>query len=48
MLKMFMKEAFEDNRRIPTISSDDTLISMLIHLNLMLAKILKNNGDDKK
>ena len=47
-VKDVYERGFEDNRRTPAISSDDTLISMLIHLNLMLAKILKNNGDDKK
>ena len=47
-VKDVYERGFEDNRRTPSISSDDALISMLIHLNLMLAKILKNSGDDKK
>ena len=47
-VKDVYERGFEDNRRIPTISSEDTLISMLIHLNLMLAKILNNNRDDNK
>ena len=41
------ERGFEDNRQSTSIN-DQTLFSMLIHLNLMLATILKNNGDDKK
>lgn len=42
------ERGFDDNRQSTSMNNEQTLFSMLIHLNLMLASILKNNGDDKK
>lgn len=42
------ERGFDDNRKSTSVNNEQALFSMLIHLNLMLASILKNNGDDKK
>ena len=39
---------FEDNRYYKPTSFEKTLISVLVNLELVLASILKSNGDDKK
>lgn len=42
------ERGFEDNRYYKPTSFEKTLISVLVNLELVLASILKSNGDDKK
>ena len=42
------ERGFEDNRYYKANNFEKTLISVLVNLELVLASILKGNGDDKK
>ncbi|MEF2835583.1 MAG: hypothetical protein BHW00_02000 [Clostridium sp. 26_22] len=42
------EKAFKNNGYFTSKNFEQILFEILIHLNLVLAKILKNNGDDKK
>ena len=42
------ERGFEDYRYYKPNNFEKTLISVLIDLELLLSKVLKNNGDDKK
>ena len=42
------ERGFEDNRYYKSNNFEKTLISVLVNLELVLASILKGNGDDKK
>lgn len=47
-IKDIYERGFEDNRNTKSNSFEITLLNILTNLELVLASILKNNGDDKK
>lgn len=47
-IKDIYERRFEDNRNNKSNSFETTLLNILTNLELVLASILKNNGDDKK
>ena len=47
-IKDIYERGFEDNRNTKSNSFETTLLNILTNLELVLASILKNNGDDKR
>lgn len=47
-IKNIYERGVEDNRNAKSNNFEITLLNVLTNLELVLASILKNNGDDKK
>lgn len=47
-IKNIYERGAEDNRNAKSNNFEITLLNVLANLELVLANILKNNGDDKK